>query len=138
MLALVAYGRVVSLVANVAAADVLAGLAIDTANVALVEAPAGINPGDYYANGGFSATPPINIKTTFSKLTIMQRFSQAEMAAIYTAAQTNVSVQVWLDMFKVADLIDVTDPATISGINALVSANLLASARVPVILSQAA
>lgn len=75
--------------------------------------------------------------TVFTHLEIMSRFTTDELSAIYTAAKTTVAVEVWLDMFKLAQEIDVTNPQTISGMNSLEAANLLAPGRAAQILATA-
>jgi len=81
-----------------------------------------------------SIVPP---KTAFTHLEIMARFTMEELASIYTAAKTTAGVEVWLDMFKLAQEINVTDPQTISGLNSLEAAGLLASGRAAQILATA-
>ena len=70
-----------------------------------------------------------------SKLAFMERFTLEEMAGIYTAAKTNVVVEIFLDKMKLAEFIDITDANTIAGVNALVSAGLLTEARAAEILA---
>lgn len=70
-----------------------------------------------------------------SKLVYMSRFTDAELAAIYTAAKTVVAIEVWLDKFKVADDVDLDDARTIAGLAALEDAGLLATGRAAEILA---
>jgi hypothetical protein len=70
-----------------------------------------------------------------TKLQYMSRFTDAELAAIYTAAKASVQVEVWLDKFKLAQEIDLTDPQTIAGVQALEAAGLLAAGRAAEILA---
>ena len=69
-----------------------------------------------------------------TKLEFFDRFTDTEQVAIYDAAKTVTAIQVWLDKFKLASDIDVTDPRTIAGINALEAAGLLAAGRAAEIL----
>ena len=69
-----------------------------------------------------------------TKLEFFDRFTDAEQVAIYDAAKTVTAIQVWLDKFKLASDIDVTDPRTIAGINALEAAGLLTAGRAAEIL----
>ena len=78
-------------------------------------------------------TGPVN--TDLSPRNFMARFTTAESAAIATAAQTNASVLTFMLQVSAADYINVTDPRTIAGVNALVTAGLLTSSRAPVILA---
>lgn len=70
-----------------------------------------------------------------SKIAFMDRFTLEEMAGIYTAAKTNVVVEIFLDKMKLAEFIDVADANTIAGVNALASAGLLTEARAAEILA---
>ena len=75
--------------------------------------------------------PPV---TTLSKLEFFDRFTDTEQVAIYDAAKLVTQVQIWLDKFKLALDIDVTDPRTIAGIQALEAVGLLAAGRAAEIL----
>jgi hypothetical protein len=72
---------------------------------------------------------------TLTKLAYMNRFTDAELAAIYTAAKSNVQVEVWLDKFKLAEEINLDDQTTIAGVQALEAAGLLAAGRSAEILA---
>lgn len=78
--------------------------------------------------------PVIEPKTTLTKLEYMNRFTDAELAAIYTAAKTVIAVEVWLEKFKLSTDIELTDPRTVSGVQALEDAGLLAEGRADEIL----
>ena len=77
---------------------------------------------------------PLPVKVLPTKLEFFDRFTDAEQVAIYDAAKTVTQAQIWLDKFKLASDIDVTDPRTIAGINALEAAGLLAAGRAAEIL----
>lgn len=83
--------------------------------------------------------PPAPLDTsaprTISPLAYMQRFSDAELAAIYTAAKTVVAVEVWLAKFNRAQYIDLDDPNTIAGLNAMEVAGLIGAGRASAILA---
>ena len=72
--------------------------------------------------------------TPLTKLAFMNRFTMEELAAIYTAAKTEVMVEVFLDKLKLAEHVDVTDPQTIGGLQALAASGLLTEARVQEVL----
>jgi hypothetical protein len=72
---------------------------------------------------------------TLTKLAYMNRFTDAELAAIYTAAKSNIRVEVWLDKFRLAEEINLDDPSTIAGVQALEAAGLLAAGRSAEILA---
>jgi hypothetical protein len=78
------------------------------------------------------ATPSVR---TLTKLEYMNRFTDAELAAIYMAAKSNVQVEVWLDKFKLAEEINLDDPSTIAGVQALEAAGLLSTGRSAEILA---
>lgn len=69
-----------------------------------------------------------------SRLDFMNLFTDAELEAIYSAAKTTVSVEVWLDKFKLADWVDLTDPRTVAGVQSLETAGLIATGRATTIL----
>ena len=71
---------------------------------------------------------------TLSKGAFMDLFTPGELTGIYTAAKVSVDVEVWLDRFKVAEYIDVSDPRTVAGVQSLETAGLLAAGRAAQIL----
>lgn len=87
----------------------------------------------------FTFSPPTVRR--LSKLAYMNRFADGELAALYTAAKTIVQVEVWLAKFNAttpdADgtSIDLDDPRTIAGVQALEAAGILATGRAAEILS---
>jgi uncharacterized protein YciI len=56
------------------------------------------------------------------------------LAAIYTAAKTEVMVEVFLDKLKIAEEVNLADAQTIGGLQALAVSGLLTEARVQEIL----
>jgi hypothetical protein len=80
---------------------------------------------------GFDPKP---ITRIVSKLDYMNRFNDAELAAIYTAAKTSVEIEIWLEKFKLSAEIFLDDPRTISGLNSLEQAGLITSQRITEIL----
>ena len=79
-------------------------------------------------------TPPPT-QRTLTKLEYMNRFTDAELAGIYTAAKTVVSVEIWLEKFKLATEINLDDPVTIAGLQAMEVATLLVVGRSQEILA---
>lgn len=71
---------------------------------------------------------------SITKLEYMGRFTDSELISIYTAAKSNVAIEVWLEKFKLAAEIYLQDQRTIDGLNALAAAGILTSERVSVIL----
>lgn len=76
-----------------------------------------------------------------TKLEYMNRFHDAELAAIYSAAKVSVAVEVWLAKFNAATpdadgtSVDLDDPRTIAGVRALEDAGLLGTGRAAEILA---
>lgn len=64
-----------------------------------------------------------------SHVDFMDRFTDEEMEAIYSAATASVKVQVWLDRFRLSSFVDVTDPRTVAVVQALEVAGLIAAGR---------
>lgn len=71
------------------------------------------------------APPPGQI----SKLAYMERFTDDELTAIYGAAKVSMAVAVWLEKFKLAEFIDLSDPRTLAGLQALESNGLIGPGR---------
>lgn len=70
--------------------------------------------------------PPVRVLT---KLEYMDRFMDAELAGIYTAAKTVVQVEIWLEKFKLATEVNLDDARTLLGLQAMEAAGLLESGR---------
>lgn len=68
-------------------------------------------------------------------LSFRSRFTDAEKIAIYTAAQTEVAVRVWLDDLSVAQEVDLADQRIISGVNAMEFGGLIGAGRATEILA---
>lgn len=78
--------------------------------------------------GLFDAVAPAPVRI-LSHLAFANRFTQTELRAIYTAAKTNVDVEIWLDKFKIANDVELDDQSNIDGLNALEAAGLIAAGR---------
>jgi hypothetical protein len=74
-------------------------------------------------------------KRLISKLDYMNRFTDAELVAIYTAAKTNINVEIWLEKFKLAAEINLDDARTSAGLQVLETAGLIATGRAAEILT---
>lgn len=70
-----------------------------------------------------------------TKLQFLNRFTNEELAAVYTAAKTNVLIEVFLDKLKLAQEISLDDPQTVGGLQALAAVGLLSEARVQEVLA---
>jgi len=75
-----------------------------------------------------------NQKQPISKLEFMSLFTDVELAAIFTAAKTNVAMEVWVEKLKAATQVHLDNPAVIAGVKALEAAKLLAAGRAAAIL----
>ena len=78
------------------------------------------------------AAVPVRVIT---KLAYMSRFTDTELAGIYTAAKSVVQVEIWLEKFKLASEINLDDPATASGLQTMEAAGLIACGRAAAILN---
>lgn len=76
--------------------------------------------------------PPTTIIT---RLAFRNRFTQAEKVALYTAAETNIQLRVYLDDVNAATFIDLSRPDTSIGVQQLEGAGLLAPGRANEILT---
>lgn len=94
-------------------------------------------PGWTYDGTAFAppAPEPSQPIRTLTKLQYMLRFTDPELAGIYTAAKTVVSVEIWLEKFKLASEINLDDPATIGGLQAMEAGGLIGVGRAAEILA---
>jgi len=74
-------------------------------------------------------------RSRMTKLQFLQRFTFNELVAIETAAETVPAVRVLQRQQDAAEYISVEDPTTISGVQFLVSINLLTTERAAAILT---
>jgi hypothetical protein len=65
----------------------------------------------------------------------MDRFTDSELAAMMTAAKSSIELELWFKRFEMAQEILLTDPQTISGVNTLETAKLIAVGRASEILN---
>lgn len=79
--------------------------------------------------------PAQPVSRTVTKLAFMERFTDEELAAIYAAAKTDVRVEVWMDKMKLASEIDLADPRTRAGVEALEALGLIGQGRAAEVLS---
>lgn len=76
--------------------------------------------------------PPRNALT---RVEFLSRFTDAEQAAILAAYDTNAALRAWVERWRAAETIVVTDPHTIAGVQALEAAGLIAEGRAAAILT---
>jgi hypothetical protein len=74
--------------------------------------------------------------TQYSKVDFMSLFTPTEMVAIYTAAKTDVEVEIFLDFMKASDYINTMDQRTKDSVAALETKALIADGRTAEILGQ--
>lgn len=70
-----------------------------------------------------------------TKLDYMNRFTDTELATIYTVAKSNIAVEIWLEKFKLSTEINLDDLRTIGGVMALEQFGLIGPGRASEILA---
>lgn len=83
-------------------------------------------------------TPPVRVvarSRKLSRLAYMNKFTSQELAALYTAAKNHIELEIWLDIFRQAQYVDLDDPKTAEGLQHLVSSNIITAQRAIEILS---
>lgn len=78
---------------------------------------------------------PQPVVRTVTRLEYMNRFTDSELAGLWTAAKTVVQIELWLEKFKLAEFINLDDPRTVAGLQALEGAGLLTEGRANEILA---
>jgi hypothetical protein len=73
-------------------------------------------------------------KSQFSSNDYLARFTQAEQVAIATETLSNIQVKLYYDKLLAADYIDLNDPRTEEGLDALIALDLLDAERKPILL----
>lgn len=76
-----------------------------------------------------ASQPAPEPKTKFTSLEYLDRFTQAEQELIVAATGQNVQLKLFYDRLLAATFIDLEDPRTAAGIDALIAAGLLDSSR---------
>lgn len=92
----------------------------------------------HYANDFVEIVEDVQVtpsKRTLTKLEYMNRFTDVELAAIYTAAKAVVQVEIWLEKFKLAQEISLDDVSTVGGLQAMEAAGLIGTGRAAEILA---
>lgn len=70
--------------------------------------------------------PPVRV---ISALSFLERLTPDERIRIRRAAKVSEGLEDWLDMLRAAQEVDLDDPRTVSGLNAMVNAGLLSPKR---------
>lgn len=89
-------------------------------------------PGHYRLVG---PEPVPYVEPIITKLAFRYRLTDAEYVGILTAAKTDVEVAAWVETFNMVSQINLDDPRTASGLNMMVSKNLLTEERKTQILT---
>jgi len=85
-----------------------------------------------FIDGDYPA-PPV-APTPLTHKQFMDRFTDSELAAIMTAAKSSIELELWFKRFEMAQEIILSDPQTVTGVNALETAGLIATGRATEIL----
>ena len=67
--------------------------------------------------------------TRFSSLEFLERFTEAEQLAVVSATLGSPQVKLWYDKLLAAEYVDLNDPRTEGGIDALIAAGLITADR---------
>ena len=78
---------------------------------------------------------PLDVRTHLSRMQFRSRFTSAEKVALYTAAETDVMIKVFLDDLSSAEFVDVTDEDTVAGIEYIEQLGLISGQRKSEILA---
>ena len=90
-------------------------------------------PGHYRLVGPEPAPPPP--PPIITKLAFRYRLTDAEYVGILTAAKTDVEVAAWVETFNMVSQVNLEDPRTASGLDMMVSKDLLTEERKTEILT---
>ena len=90
-------------------------------------------PGHYRLVGPEPALPPP--PPIITKLAFRYRLTDAEYVGILTAAKTDVEVAAWIETFNMVSQVNLDDPRTASGLDMMVSKDLLTEERKTEILT---
>jgi len=69
-----------------------------------------------------------------SRLAFMRRFSDKELEDLYSLETTQIKIKVWLEKYKAATDIDLTDPDIVSGVNGLEAMGIIGAGRAAEVL----
>ena len=68
-------------------------------------------------------------QTRFSSLEFLERFTETEQLAVVSATLGSAQVKLWYDKLLAAEYVDLNDPRTEGGIDALIAAGLITADR---------
>lgn len=78
---------------------------------------------------------PATVPASCTSLEYLDRFTQAEQESVVTAGMTNAAVRLWYDKLIAAQEVVFADQRVSAGLDALISAGLLAADRKAVLLT---
>lgn len=76
-------------------------------------------------------------RTQFTSLEFLDRFTEEEQLTVVQATMQSAAVKLWYDRLLAASFVDLEDPRTEAGIDALISAGLIAADRKAALLQPA-
>jgi len=79
--------------------------------------------------------PTPQYKTQFTSLEYLGKFTESEQLAVVSATLQNAQIKLWYDKMLAASYVDITDPRTIGGLDALIAFGLIAAPRKSAILA---
>lgn len=82
-----------------------------------------------YWHPGSMAFIEKNTSRIITKLAFMRRFTNTERVAIYSAEKNDINVSVWMDMFRLAQEINLDDPDLVQGIQLFELAGIIGQGR---------
>jgi hypothetical protein len=71
----------------------------------------------------------VPVKTQFTSLEFLDRFTDAEQLAVVAATMQSAPVKLWYDRLLAASYVDLSDPRTEAGIDALILGGLVSASR---------
>ena len=69
-----------------------------------------------------------------SRLAFMRRFTDKELEDLYSLETTQIKIKVWLEKYKAATDIDLTDPDIVSGVHGLEAMGIIGAGRAAEVL----
>jgi hypothetical protein len=91
--------------------------------------------GKVWNGTAFVDGPAPGNRTRLTRLEFRNQLTDAEKVAIYTAAESSVSIKIMLDDLGAAEYVELTDARTIAALNALETATLIGEGRAAEILA---
>jgi len=96
-----------------------------------VEIPEEADVRDFWDGETLTKAEPLPppVRTYFSRIEFRNRFTSAEKVALYTAAETDVMIKVFLDDLSAAEYVDVTDENTVASIEYIEQIGIISGER---------